>query len=117
MQRCGAHIASGTDIEEAFNAGRKAVKAACAGKTDKMVAFERDMSSGSYKCKYKLIPVSEAANTEKKVPLEWITPDGTGLTKEYIEYALPLIQGSSKSPLEEGLPRFANLKKVKVEKR
>lgn len=117
MQRCGAHIASGTDIEEAFNAGRKAVKAACAGKTDKMVAFERDMSSGSYKCKYKLIPVSEAANTEKKVPLEWITPDGTGLTEEYIKYALPLIQGSSKSPLEEGLPRFANLKKVKVEKR
>ena len=117
MQRCGAHIASGTDIEEAFNAGRKAVKAACVGKTDKMVAFERDMSSGSYKCKYKLIPVSEAANTEKKVPLEWITPDGTGLTKEYIEYALPLIQGSSKSPLEEGLPKFANLKKIKVEKR
>ena len=117
MQRCGAHIASGTDIEEAFNAGRKAVKAACAGKTDKMVAFERDMSSGSYKCKHKLIPVSEAANTEKKVPLEWITPDGTGLTKEYIEYALPLIQGSSKSPLEEGLPKFANLKKIKVEKR
>ena len=117
MQRCGPHIASGTDIEEDFKAGRKAVKAACAGKTDKMVAFERDMSSGSYKCKYKLIPVSEAANTEKKVPLEWITPDGTGLTEEYIEYALPLIQGSSKSPLEEGLPKFANLKKIKVEKR
>ena len=117
MQRCGAHLASGTDIKEAFEAGRKAVKAACAGQTDKMVAFERDMSSGSYKCKYKLIPVSLAANTEKKVPLEWITPDGTGLTKEYIEYALPLIQGSSKSPLEDGLPKFANLKKVLVEKR
>ena len=117
MQRCGAHLASGTDIKEAFEAGRKAVKAACAGQTDKMVAFERDMTSGSYKCKYKLIPVSLAANTEKKVPLEWITPDGTGLTKEYIEYALPLIQGSSKSPLEDGLPKFANLKKVLVEKR
>lgn len=117
MQRCGAHLASGTDIKEAFEAGRKAVKAACAGQTDKMVAFERDMSSGSYKCKYKLIPVSLAANTEKKVPTEWITPDGTGLTKEYIEYSLPLIQGSSKSPLEDGLPKFANLKKVKVEKR
>ena len=117
MQRCGAHLASGTDIKEAFEAGRKAVKAACAGQTDKMVAFERDMSSGSYKCKYKLIPVSLAASTEKKVPTEWITPDGTGLTKEYIEYALPLIQGSSKSPLEDGLPKFANLKKVKVEKR
>ena len=117
MQRCGAHLASGTDIEEAFNAGRKAVKAACAGQTDKMVAFERDMSSGKYKCKYKLIPVSMAANTEKKVPLEWITPDGTGLTSDYIEYALPLIQGASKSPLEDGLPKFANLKKVQVEKR
>ena len=117
MQRCGAHLASGTDIEEAFNAGRKAVKAACAGQTDKMVAFERDMSSGKYKCKYKLIPVSMAANTEKKVPLEWITPDGTGLTSDYIEYALPLIQGASRSPLEDGLPKFANLKKVQVEKR
>ena len=117
MQRCGAHLASGTDIKEAFEAGRKAVKAACAGQTDKMVAFERDMSSGSYKCKYKLIPVSLAANTEKKVPTEWITPDGTGLTKEYIEYALPLIQGSSKAPLEDGLPKLKKKKKVKVEKR
>ena len=117
MQRCGAHLASGTDIEEAFNAGRKAVQAACAGKTDKMVVFERDMSSGKYKCKYKLISVELAANTEKKVPLEWITPDGTGLTQDYIDYALPLIQGSGKSPLEDGLPKFASLKKVKVEKK
>ncbi|MBR2349783.1 MAG: 6-phosphofructokinase [Clostridia bacterium] len=116
MQRCGAHLASGTDIEEAFTAGRTAVKAACEGETDKMVVFERDMSSGSYKCIYKLMPVELAANTEKKVPLEWINEAGTGLTKEYVEYALPLIQGASNSPLEDGLPKFANLKKVSARK-
>lgn len=114
MQRCAAHIASGNDIEEAFNAGRFAVKSACEGETDKMVVFERDMSSGSYKCVYKLMPVELAANTEKKVPLEWITADGTGLTQDYVDYALPLIQGENDFPREDGLPRFARLKKVQA---
>ncbi len=114
MQRCGAHIASGNDIEEAFNAGRYAVKAACDGETDKMVVFERDMSSGEYKCVYKLMPVELAANTEKKVPLDWITEDGTGLTMDYVNYALPLIQGVNDFPTEDGLPRFAHLKKVQA---
>ena len=54
---------------------------------------------------------------QKKVPLEWITPDGTGLTQDYIDYALPLIQGDCKAPLEDGLPRFAKLKKILVEKK
>ncbi len=114
MQRCAAHLASGNDIEEAFNAGRFAVKSACEGETDKMVVFERDMSSGSYKCIYKLMPVELAANTEKKVPLEWITEDGTGLTQDYVDYALPLIQGVNDFPREDGLPRFARLKKVQA---
>lgn len=116
MQRSAAHLASAVDVEEAFNAGREAVKAACSGITDKMVAFERDMSSGGYRCVYKLLPLEVVANAEKKVPLEWITEDGIGMKKEFIDYALPLIQGDSKAPLEDGLPRFSKLKKIKAGK-
>lgn len=116
MQRCGAHLASKVDVEEAFGAGAEAVKAAVSGETDKMVCFERDMSTGHYVCKYKLLPLELAANTEKTVPLDWITNNGTALSDKFIEYALPLIQGDAKAPLEDGLPRFAKLKKVLVEK-
>lgn len=112
MQRCGAHLASKTDVEEAFEAGRTAVKAACAGETDKMVVFERQPGK-EYKIEYKLMNIELAANTEKKVPDNWILPDNKGLTQDYIDYALPLINGDSKAPLEDGLPRFAHLKKVR----
>ncbi|MGN0788928.1 MAG: 6-phosphofructokinase, partial [Christensenellales bacterium] len=57
-----------------------------------------------------------AANTEKKIPAEWIINDGTMLSQDYVDYALPLIQGDCKAPLEDGLPRFAHLKKVLVKK-
>ena len=117
MQRCGAHLASKADVEEAFKAGAAAVKYAVNGKTDKMVILKRDMNSGKYKCKVGVMDVAKAANTEKKVPLEWIINDGTMLSQDFIDYALPLIQGDSKAPLEDGLPRFAKLKKVFVEKK
>lgn len=117
MQRCGAHLASKTDVEEAFNAGAFAVKSAVDGETDKMVIFERhEDEKGNYVCKNVLMPLELAANTEKKVPLEWITNDGTGISDEFVKYALPLIQGEAKAPLEDGLPRFAKLKKVYAEK-
>lgn len=117
MQRCGAHLASKTDVEEAFNAGAFAVKSAVAGETDKMVIFERcEDEQGNYACKNVLMPLELAANTEKKVPLEWITNDGTGISDEFVKYALPLIQGEAKAPLEDGLPRFAQLKKVYANK-
>lgn len=112
MQRCAAHIASGRDIEEAFNAGATAVKCACNGMTDKMVMFVRDMSSGSYECKYDVLDLSLVANTEKKVPLEWIIENGTYLSQDFIDYALPLIQGECGMVKEDSLPRFARLKKV-----
>ena len=114
MQRCGAHVGSGTDIEEAFMAGRMAVRYACEGETDKMVVFVRDENSKDYHIEYKLLPVEFAANTEKTIPAEWILPNHAGLTKEFADYALPLIQGASNSPLEDGLPRFAHLKKIYV---
>ena len=116
MQRCGAHLASKTDVEEAFAAGAFAVKSACEGETDKMVIFERDMSDGTYKCNCVLMPLELAANTEKTVPLDWIVNDGTGISEEYVKYALPLIQGDAKAPLEDGLPRFAELRKIFAQK-
>lgn len=117
MQRCGAHLASKNDVEEAFNAGAFAVKSACEGETDKMVIFKREADeNGNYVCKNVLMPLELAANTEKKVPLEWITQNGTNVSEEFVKYALPLIQGDAKAPLENGLPRFARLKRVYANK-
>lgn len=117
MQRCGAHIASKTDVMEAFNVGKKAVQMAVRGTTGKMVTIQRGLTkAGNYKAVYRSLNLKHCANTEKKVPLEWILPNGKGLTQDFIDYALPLIQGDHKAPLEDGLPRFAQLAKVKVTK-
>jgi len=111
LQRCAAHCGSKTDVEESFKAGQLAVKYAVEGYTDYMVAYEREPGS-EYKCNFKLVELHKVANAEKKIPREWITENGTGLTQAYIDYALPLIQGESAPPMEDGLPRFAKLKKV-----
>lgn len=116
MQRCAAHCASKTDIEETFEAGKQAVKAAVKGETDKMVCYKRK-EGDKYVCEYELLPLELAANTEKTVPQEWIINNGTGISEEFVKYALPLIQGEANAPKEDGLPRFAKLKKVLVEKR
>lgn len=112
LQRCGAHLASKTDIDEAFGAGQEAVRSAVSGITGKMVAFEREYVDGKYHCKMILLPLSSVANFEKKVPLEWINQEGNGLKHEFIDYVLPLIQGEPELPLENSLPRYARLKKV-----
>ena len=111
LQRCGSHLASKTDVEEAYLAGQAAVEAAAEGFTDKMVAFQctRD---GSYACKTVLEPLNIVANFEKKVPRAWINEAGNGVTQEFIDYVLPLIQGETDAPKENALPRFARLKKV-----
>ena len=103
-------------IEETFEAGKQAVRAAVNGETDKMVCFER-VAGEKYRCEYKLLPLELAANTEKTVPLEWITDNGTGISEEFVKYALPLIQGEPELLKEDGLPRFAKLKKVLIEKK
>ncbi len=112
LQRAASHTASLTDVNEAFNAGKVAVEQAIAGETDKMVAFERVYEDGKYTCKYITEPLTLAANTEKKVPLEWINDEHNGLKKEFIDYVLPLIQGEVDVPKEDGLPRYAKLKKI-----
>lgn len=116
MQRCAQHLASAVDVEEAYNAGSMAVKYAVSGITDKMVSFKRVMKDGTYTCEYELVDLSLVANDEKKVPLDWLNESKNGLNEKFIEYALPLIQGDMKAPLEDGLPRFAKLKKVMVTK-
>ena len=112
LQRAGAHLASQTDIDEAFAVGKTAVEAAIAGETGKMVAFVRETVDGKYTCRMELIPLADVANYEKKVPVEWIVPEGNNVTQDFIDYALPLIQGVPEIPVENGLPRYARLKKV-----
>lgn len=114
LQRCGAHLASETDIEESCMSGKAAVENAVAGITDKMVGFERLEKDGHYLCKTKLLDLSDVANTEKKVPLNWINAAGNGVEQSFIDYVLPLIQGEPNLPKHDSLPRFAKLKKVLV---
>ena len=78
--------------------GKAAVENAVNGVTDKMVGFERSCEDGKYICKTKLLPLTDVANTEKKVPLEWINPAHNGVEQSFIDYVLPLIQGEPKLP-------------------
>ncbi len=114
LQRCAAHAASKTDIEESFAAGKAAVENAVLGMTDKMVGFERVTENGKYKMQIKLFELSEVANTEKTVPRDWINEEGNGILPPFIDYALPLIQGHTDLTIEDGLPKFVKLKKVKA---
>ena len=112
LQRCAAHLASETDIEESYMAGKVAVENAVNGINGRMIGFERGIQNGKYACRTKLIPLMEVANVEKKIPREWINEAGNGVNHQFIEYALPLIQGEPDLPKQDSLPRFAKLKKV-----
>ncbi len=114
LQRCAAHSASKTDIDEAYLAGQVAVESAISGITDKMVAFKCSRDNG-YTCEASLEPLDIVANYEKKVPREWINEAGNGMEQPFIDYVLPLIQGNANAPQECSLPRFAKLKKVIAE--
>lgn len=112
LQRCAAHLASETDIEESYMAGKVAVENAVNGINGRMIGFERGIQNGKYACRTKLVPLVEVANVEKKIPREWINEEGNGVNHQFIEYALPLIQGEPELPKQDSLPRFVKLKKV-----
>ncbi len=112
LQRCAAHTASQTDVDEAYLAGKTAFDSAVAGETGKMVAFKREIVDGEYRCKMELIPLTDVANYEKKVPLDWINATDNFVTMDFIEYVMPLIQGEPEIPRERSMPRYAKLKKV-----
>ena len=93
-------------------AGKAAVENAINGINGRMIGFERGVRDGKYACKTKLIPLMEVANTEKKLPRSWINEEGNGVNHQFVEYALPLIQGEPDLPKIDSLPRFAHLKKI-----
>ena len=109
-QRCSSAMLSGTDLKESTAAGAYGVKRALEGESTKMVAFTR-LPEAPYRINYELKDVHQICNQEKTVPLEWITKGGSDVSQEFIDYALPLIQGSVKVPEENGLPKFAYRKK------
>jgi len=115
LQRCAAHCASKADVDEACMAGAAAVTEAAAGVTGMMVAFRRAYEDGRYVCRTELQPLTKVANYENKVPVDWITPDGANVTEDFIDYVLPLIQGEPVRVYEHSLPRYARLKKVRVQ--
>jgi len=109
LQRCAAHVASRTDITEAYQAGGAAVKAAFEGQTGKMAAFRR-LSETPYQCVVEMVDVQKVANREKAVPRHWITPDGYHVTEDFVRYARPLIQAELTPIYIDGTPRHICLK-------
>ena len=105
-QRCSSAMLSDTDLSEAAASGAYGVKCALAGETGKMIAFRRG-SGEAYRIDYVTEDVNLICNQEKAVPAEWITGGGSDIGQEFIDYALPLIQGDVKIPSENGLPKFA----------
>ena len=104
LQRCASHMASRTDIEEAFMVGGAAVKAADEGDTGKMVVIDR-VSDDPYMSKTGIYDVHRIANEEKLVPRNWMNRDATYVTEDFVDYVKPLIQGYYQPIMVNGLPR------------
>ncbi len=104
LQRCAGHLTSRVDITEAYQVGGSAVKAAFDGETGKMVILKR-VSDDPYICTTDLYDVHKVANIEKKVPLEWITEDGTNVSQQLVNYIKPLIQAELTPIMITGQPR------------
>jgi len=114
-QRAAAHAGSKADADEAFLAGQAAVQAAIRGETDVMVTLLRG-ENDHYTCETGLAPLSEIANGVKKLPREWINEDGVSMNHQFVRYAQALIQGENPVQFDNGLPVFAKLDKVRVDK-
>jgi len=108
MQRCASHLASRTDVNEAYAVGGAAAAAAFAGETGRMIALKR-ISAYPYQCITESVDVQQVANLEKKVPLDWITPDGMQVTAAFEEYARPLILDEVTPVYVNGTPRHIRL--------
>lgn len=104
LQRAATHLASLTDINEAFQVGADAVKAAEEGLTGMMITLDRN-GDDPYQCGTSAYDIHAIANVERKVPDEWITADCKGLNDGYEKYARPLIMGELTPLFVDGLPR------------
>ncbi|MGF2736475.1 6-phosphofructokinase [Marinobacter sp. DUT-1] len=116
LQRSARHIASATDVEQAYEVGKAAVEMAIAGKQALMPTIVREQTK-PYQWKIGEANLSEVANQEKKMPIHYITDDGFGITQDCRDYLEPLIYGESFPPFENGLPKVAKLKNQLVEKK
>ena len=112
LQRSASHMASRVDIEEAFMVGGAAVIAADEGDTGKMIVIDR-VSDDPYMAKTGIYDVHRIANEEKVVPRNWMNKDASYVTKDFVDYISPLIQGDYQPIMVNGLPRHLvlNLKK------
>ena len=104
LQRSASHIASRVDIDEAFMVGGAAVKAADEGDTGKMVVIDR-IADDPYMSSAGIYDVHRIANEEKLVPREWMNREADYVTKDFVDYVKPLIQGDYQPIMVNGLPR------------
>lgn len=111
LQRAAAHLASKTDLDEAYHCGMKGADLAYKGESGKMVYINR-ISTNPYKVKYEVFDdIHKIANIEKKIPIEWIDVDNKYVKEELVNYLRPLIQGEVKQIYKNGLPQHITLKK------
>ena len=116
LQRAARHIGSATDVAQAYAMGQAAVEFALAGKNAVMPTIVRK-SGKKYAWSVGEAKLSDVANVEKKMPRNFISKDGFGITPEARAYFAPLIQGEDYPPYKNGLPLYARLKKVLVPKK
>ena len=111
LQRAAAHLASKTDLDEAYKCGMKGADLAYKGESGKMVYIKR-VSNNPYKVSFEVFDdIHKIANIEKKIPLEWIDVDNNYVKEELIDYIRPLIQGEVKQIYKDGIPQHIILKK------
>ena len=113
LQRSARHIASATDVKQAYAVGEAAVKMALAGKTAVMPVIKRT-SNSPYRWKIESAPLSRVANKEKMLPKDFISGDGFGITAKARRYLEPLIRGEDYPPYINGLPKYVSLRNVPV---
>lgn len=113
LQRAARHIASRVDVEQAYAMGKAAVELAVAGHSTVMPTVVR-MADKPYRWELGVAPLERVANVEKKMPRNFITRDGYGITEKGRAYLLPLIKGEDYPPYRKGLPDYVRLKNVGV---
>lgn len=116
LQRSARHIASQTDVEQAYALGRAAIEFALAGKNAVMPIIVRE-SDSPYRWVISEAPLEKVANIEVKMPRDYITEDGFGITEKCRRYLAPLIHGEDYPPYHNGLPCYVSLKNRAVEKK
>lgn len=109
LQRCASHIASRTDVTEAYQVGGAAVTAAFEGSTGVMISLRR-LSNDPYQCVTDLVDIHQSANQKKRIPQEWINDYKNGVTHAFIDYVRPLIQAELTPVYIDGLPRHIYIK-------